>query len=143
MTHVPRGRVACTVLCAAWAAGCSLLYSPPLELPEARDVRELIVSGNRGGDHEISRIRDSDTIGTVVGQLRAHNSGYAVPFGTFPGPEYTIVVRTDGGDRLVVWIGPDWLGGRELQPVLTEKRLRTLGSQERSDLLAGLALAPR
>jgi hypothetical protein len=109
-------------------------------LPGAADVAELVVSENRHGDHEIGRVTDRAKITTVLEILAEHNSGYSVPLDTFPGPDYTILFHTHSGQEVVVWVGANWLGGRELRPLLKDKRLREVTPEEKSALFAALGI---
>ena len=78
-----------------------------------------------------------DTLPEIISQVMsilAGRDGY-YGFNKFPTPEHTITVLGSEGDLLVVWFGPNWLGGRELRPTVTEKRLRDLDPGDRSLLL--------
>ena len=116
-------------------SGCSTAQRS-LDLPPAASVTDLVVSDSAYR----ATISDPDVIRQVMALLSTRNEGYRVPIDTFPTPEYTILIRDSAGDRMVIWVGPDWLGGRELRPTARDKRLRSLDPTDRGQLLHLLTL---
>jgi hypothetical protein len=61
--------------------------------------------------------------------------------GTFPTPEWTIRLVGQRHDHLVLWRGPNWLGGREGQAAAKSNRLRNLSPKEHDEALTMLGAA--
>ena len=40
----------------------------------------------------------------------------SIPFGTFPTPTHSIVVNDSRGINLVIFVGLDWIGGKNIIP---------------------------
>ena len=73
--------------------------------------------------------------------LAAHNDGWRTPAGTFPAPQWTIELAGETGTLLVLWLGPNWLGGREGSGSARDNRLRDLSTTARLALLDILGVA--
>jgi len=95
--------------------------APPLPIPAASDVDYIAVSG---AAHE-TVIRDPRAIAQFVAFLSARNTDWRKPWGTFPTPEWTIRLVSRRDDHLLLWLGSNWLGGREGQAAAKNNRLRT------------------
>jgi hypothetical protein len=110
----------------------------PLMLPAPGSVTQVEVSEwpQRGGEASKRTIDAPETISAILAALSANNKGYDPPLDTFPGPQYGLVFAGEKGNLLVVWIGPDWLGGAELPTSEPGKRLRALPPDERARLLS-------
>jgi hypothetical protein len=111
----------------------------PLGLPGPDVATEILVSPRVGGAPHV--ISDAASVGKVVSYLLAHNSGFRKPADTFPTPEHTVIIRDRSGDRTVVWVGSNWLGGREVEGTPGDRRLRHLDPKDRVELLALLGLS--
>jgi len=129
------GRLGLAITYGLSLGACGILDdTPPLPLPPSSSVIEI---GVASGNIEFKRrIVDPETIAGVLALLSSNNSGYRYPVGTFPGAQYTLVFRDHERERLVVWVGPDWLGGRELPGSARANRLRGLAAGERAKLLS-------
>jgi hypothetical protein len=73
--------------------------------------------------------------------LAAHNDGWRTPAGTFPAPQWTIELAGEARTLLVLWLGPNWLGGREGSGSARDNRLRDLSTTARLALLDILGVA--
>jgi hypothetical protein len=115
--------------------GCGIIDgAPPLPLPPSPSIVEIAVESARSESKR--RIVTPETIAAVLAILSSHNTGYRVPLDTFPTPQHTLVFRNRERECLVVWVGPDWLGGRGLPGSARDNRLRPLSAQDRASLLA-------
>jgi hypothetical protein len=111
--------------------------APPLPIPAAPDVDYIALSG---GTSE-TVIRDPKVIAQFVAFLNARNTNWRKPWGTFPTPEWTIRLAGRRDDHLVLWLGPNWLGGREGKAGARDNRLRTLSQKEHDEALKMLGTA--
>jgi hypothetical protein len=110
---------------------------PPLPIPAAHDVDYIALSG---GTNE-TIIRDPKAIAQFVAFLSARNTDWRKPWDTFPTPEWTIRLVGRRDDHLVLWLGPNWLGGREGQAAAKNNRLRSLSQKEHDEVLKTLGAA--
>ena len=79
----------------------------------------------------------------VLTFLAARNDNWTkTPF-TYPSPQWTIELRKDKELVLVVWLGPDWMGGREGNGSVDDCRLRTLSEKDQAELFEILGLAKK
>jgi len=105
--------------------------APRLPIPTAADVDYIALSS---GSHE-SVIRDRKTITDFVAFLSERNTDWRKPWDTFPTPEWTIRLVSRGDDHLVLWLGPNWLGGREGHAAAKNNRLRSLSQRDHDEAL--------
>ncbi len=125
-----------------------------LPVPERSTVNRVVVSGydvavqnpERAGETSSTRERpervidDPQVIGRLVFFLIAHNTGWYVPWHTFPGPQYTVTLKRNQEQLLVVWVGTNWIGGREGTGENAGSRLRSVSEQERAEILGILGI---
>jgi hypothetical protein len=111
--------------------------APPLPVPAASDVDYIAFNG---GTIE-TVIRDPKVITEFVAFLNARNTDWRKPWDTFPAPEWTIRLADRRVDHLVLWLGPNWLGGREGQAGAKNNRLRSLSQKEHDEALRMLGAA--
>ena len=120
----------------------------PLIIPELEDVRSVIVSHVDGTStiwmHEI---KDPERIAPILAHLRERNSGYRKAmlrifrevWSRETEHDHTIAFgKEDTTASLILWIGPDWLGGfddRRKEGTLDE-RDRPMSASEREAILA-------
>jgi hypothetical protein len=139
-------RMAGLVLLALTTA-CSRAAEPFI-IPDLKDVEYASASQLKGTskvwEHEI---RDPRRIAPILAQLRENNSGSGYRTQTRLGQMFSesreqshaIAFVGKDGVPLMIWIGPDWLGGYDT--VMEENggtisRDRPLGASEREALLA-------
>lgn len=140
----------------------------PFTIPEASSIFEVEVTrwkpGAKHPRQGEARSSDPEVIRRLLDHLAAHNTGYATRYGfcdgedyqmlcggdEFPSQQYTISFssQAEPGVPLIVWIGPDWLGGvdEELEPggkTGRQSRRRPLPPEERERLLALLPVEER
>jgi hypothetical protein len=130
----PEGPLISVFISVALLASCSTTVdraAPPLPLPAVHEVASITAaSGARG-----AVITDRESIERFLAFLAAHNDGWRTPAGTFPTPQWTIELAGEAGLLLVLWVGPNWLGGREGSGSNREHRLRDLSAEARRALL--------
>ena len=81
-------------------------------------------------------VEDQAKIADILGRISELNRGMAVPNGTFPTPTHAIVVNDRVNINLVIFIGLDWIGGRNLsagKPAVN--RARHISESERASIL--------
>lgn len=132
---------------AALALACSR-SAPPFVIPDLEDLEYLYVTQLEGTtkvwQHEI---RDPKRIKPILAHFREHNSGYRQPTdlsrmvaSDSRVQDHAISFSTGEGVPLIIWIGPDWLGG--FDQVYEEdgrssiSRYRPLDASEREALLS-------
>jgi hypothetical protein len=113
------------------------LGAPPLPIPAAPDVDYI---GLSPGTNE-TVIRDPKVIAQFVAFLSSRNTDWRQPWDTFPTPQWTIRLVGRGHDHLVLWLGPNWLGGREGRAAAKSNRLRSLSQKEHDEALKILGAA--
>ena len=124
------------LLSLALLSACSAAVDP-LKVPSASAVSLI-----EGKSYQSSfSITDPERIRRVMAFLSDLSSNMSVPAGTFPTPTHTIAITDNTGVNLVVFVGKDWIGGRNnVGGRLARNRLRSITVEQRSDLLrlAGL-----
>jgi hypothetical protein len=124
-------------------SSCTLRSSPapPLRIPDASMVSQIVVSGSTAGVEDPERaLKDPETIGRFVAFLRAHNEGWSTPGDTFPSSYHTVSLQRGKDVLLVVWQGSGWIGGREGDGGASDNRLRALSGEEMTEFLQILGL---
>jgi hypothetical protein len=111
--------------------------APPLPIPAAPDVDYIALTG---GTNE-TVIRDPKVIAQFVAFLSACHTDWRKPWDTFPTPEWTIRLVGRRDDHLVLWLGPNWLGGREGRAAAKNNRIRSLSQKEHDEALKMLGAA--
>lgn len=127
------------LLCAASACASSVA---PLVIPKPGEVVSIdaTISNSYNPDTKSYRgavhVEDLAKISDILGRIRDLNSGMTVPNGTFPTPTHAIVVNDSVNINLVVFIGLDWIGGRNTVPgKLAVNRAGHLSEAERASIL--------
>lgn len=127
-------------------AGCRDL--PPLQVPEPEvvthvDIRPESAGGLSRVPGPASELRDPLRIGQLLFRVADLNADLHEPFAGFPAPTHTVMVHDTANVNLVLFIGRDWLGGRNNLPGdAAVNRLRDIDANERAELLALLGVAP-
>jgi len=100
----------------------------------------MVISGSVAGVEEPTRtLEDPETIGRFVAFLRAHNEHWSTPRDTFPTPQRTVSLQNGKDDLLILWLGPNWIGGQEGNG-RSDSRLRALSGPEMAEVLQILGL---
>lgn len=127
------------LLCAASACAST---AAPLVIPNAGEVVSIDATISNSYNPETKSYRravdveDLAKISDILGRIRDLNSGMTVPNGTFPTPTHAIVVNDRVNINLVVFIGLDWIGGRNIVPgKLAVNRARHISEAERASIL--------
>jgi hypothetical protein len=127
------------LLCMASACASSVA---PLVIPRPGEVVSIdaTISNSYNVDTKAYRgavhVEDQAKISEILGRIRELNSGMTVPNGTFPTPTHAIVVSDKVNINLVVFIGLDWIGGRNIVPgKLAVNRARHISEAERASIL--------
>jgi hypothetical protein len=130
----PAGRLIGVVACLGALTSCSPAVdrvAPPLPLPAVHEVAHITASSGARG----AVITDRESVERFLAFLTSHNDGWRIPAGTFPTPQWTIELAGEPGALLVLWLGPNWLGGREGSGTARDNRLRDLSAKARLTLL--------
>src|SRR5438094_983996 len=110
------------------AEGSQRRGARPLPIPKAGAVDRVVIQG-RPDDAKVV-VRDAKRIGRLVDFVAARNTGWRKPWDTFPTPRYALVLEKGEDPVLVLWVGPGWLGGREVQGDVSDNRLRSLSEKD-------------
>ena len=105
--------------------------APPLPIPAAREVDHIVLIARSGE----AVITDAKVIEDFVAFLRARNTDWRTPWDTFPTPQLTFHVVGRENLDLVLWLGPNWLGGREASAGARDNRLRSLSEKDHAEAL--------
>jgi hypothetical protein len=106
-----------------------------LPVPEASAVNRLEVSRSGGDPEREFVIEDAKTVERFLSFLRRHKDGWYKPWDTFPTPQYSVSLKRDDKLVMVVWVGTNWIGGREGGDGAADNRLRSLSDRERAEIL--------
>lgn len=123
------------------ASACASSVAPLL-IPKPGDAVSIdaTISNSYNPDTRSYRravhVEDQAKISDILGRVWDPNSGMTVPNGTFPTPTHAIVVNDRVNINLVVFIGLDWIGGRNIVPGrLAVNRARHISEAERASIL--------
>jgi len=122
------------------------LSAPPLPFPRAENVVSIVARDCGRFDFATNTYRkqttteDKGKIDEILSLLTALNDSFYKPAGTFPTPEYTLLIHTKAAGQIVVWIGANWIGGRDVSEDSRANRLRPLDSEMKLKLLQSLRL---
>jgi len=112
-----------------------------LPVPESSAVGRVVVTLPGAGRQGRERvIEDRKAVERFVAFLRAHNDGWQKPWDTFPSSQYTVSLKRGEELLLVVWVGTNWIGGREGGGGSSDNRLRSLSDRERAEVLEILGI---
>lgn len=122
------------------AAGCNENVRP-LPIPDAVGVERIVISYDPDSikGKEVV-VKDANRIKRVLSFLKERNSGWEKTWHTFPSPQWTIRLEKGETLLLVLWLGPNWMGGREGQGDSSDNRLRTFVKKDRDELFQILGL---
>ncbi|MDB5310616.1 MAG: hypothetical protein JWO38_4818 [Gemmataceae bacterium] len=135
-----KGRGTLVLIAAALTTAMPSCATPAgrLPVPDASTVGRVVVSWSGsgiGGPEQERVIEDPKAVERLLAFLRAHNDGWRKPWDTFPTPQYTVHLKRNNELLLVVWVGANWIGGREGSGDSSQNRLRSLSEQERAEVL--------
>ena len=112
-----------------------------LHVPEVSAVGRMVISWQSADGKQCERvIEDPKEVERFLAFLRVHNDEWRKPWNTFPGGQYTVTLERDKELLLVLWMGSNWLGGREGSGGFSDNRLRSLSDTERAELLEILGI---
>src|SRR5689334_15108037 len=104
------------LFCGSIMISLLLSCSRPLAIPSHVDRIDVIDQQDPARREDISHvsiaITDSEKIGSVIDFLDQHNSFWYGEITTFPSSRFTAVFYDKGEVKLVLWIGYEWIGGR-------------------------------
>jgi hypothetical protein len=140
----------------ALAAACTQ-PSQPLAVPDAADVESMYVYRMKDSVSVWAyETADRGRIAAVLARLREHNTGYRAATSLsarfrnrhMPDHDTEILFLGSGDIPLAVYIGPDWLAGKDDRVKYPERRLdlsrrRPLGASEREALFDLVEPLPR
>ena len=120
--------------------GCSRVT--PVALPSPDAIASIDVTRRSGTEVvPLAKVDDPVAIQAALSVLATLNVGWRRPRAASDAPEYTAALRAPAGTVLVtVWVGDSWLSVGTLDELPKTKRVRSLTSQERTDLLRALAV---
>ena len=131
------------ILAAALISLCSFganLSAAPLTLPAQGEVTEIVTTW-KDGLHEqdqISRITDPKQIEAVIEAMKSLNSGLNKPWKNFSKPQYVAMFLHASSEMLVVFVGVNWIGGREGNTSSAHIRMRRITAEQRQQFLSTL-----
>ena len=87
-----------------------------LSIPAPEAVGSVEISDGYLDKKQQHIVYDRKTISDALRLVEGHNSGWSVPFGTFPTPKASASFNAQDGTVLfVLWFGPEWIGARSFQ----------------------------
>ena len=123
------------------ASACTSTVAP-LEIPKPGEVVSIdaTISNSYSADTKSYRgavhVEDQARIADILARIGELNRGMTVPNGTFSTPTHAIVVNDRVNINLVIFIGLDWIGGRNLSAgKLAVNRARHISESERESIL--------
>jgi hypothetical protein len=137
MRHV----IKVVALCSLSFLGANL-SAAPLSLPDQEEVTEIVTTW-KDGVHEqdqISRITDPKQIGAAIEVMKSLNSGLRKPWKNFTSPQYVTIFMHDSSEMLVVFVGVNWIGGREGNTSSAHIRMRRITSEQRQQILSTIIM---
>jgi hypothetical protein len=130
------------------AALCSLISlginSPaaPLNLPGQGEVTEIVTTW-KDSIHEqdqISRISDPKQIEAAIEMMKTLNFDLRKPWKNFAAPQYVTIFLHESSEMLVVFVGANWIGGREGDTSSAHIRMRRITSEQRQQFLSTIII---
>jgi hypothetical protein len=121
----------------------------PLQLPAPATVSSIegTISGSWDPATDTNRgsvtITDPRHIQRVIELLGTLNSDMSVGPHTFPTPSHTLVFTDSGGVNLLVFVGSNWVGGRNNVEGRSDNRSRVITPEQRSELLRVVGIKDR
>ena len=110
-------QIACLALMSIVTA-CS--SADPLRVPRANEVLSIDATISNSYDSATKTYRgsvhidDPKTISEILGIVNELNHNMSIPFGTFPTPTHSLMVNDSRGINLVIFLGLDWIGGKNI-----------------------------
>ena len=105
-----------------------------LDLPSADTIVAIEISDGYVQKQEHT-LKSSQVIFQVMRLVQRNNSGWSVPFGTFPTPKASAAFKNRNGTiDFVLWFGPDWVGARSFSGQRTDSYIWAVGIDVREQL---------
>jgi hypothetical protein len=104
----------------------------PLAVPDANSIGRI--EGTIANSAGSVSVTDSSRIAEIVELVSRLNDDMRRPFATYPAATHTISFHShDGSTSLILFLGLDWLGGRD--------GLTSISASDRTELLESLEIA--
>ena len=88
---------------------CKASEAEPIKMPIVSEVDLIEI---REENKVLDEIKDNIKIKEVLDFISRNNRDWYRPWGTFPGPQTTVVFRNKATNPiLILWFGPNWIGG--------------------------------
>jgi hypothetical protein len=118
------------------------LTAAPLSLPAQGEVTEVVTTW-KDGIHEqdqISRITDPTQIEAVIEVMKTLNFALSKPWKNFAKPQYVTMFLHGSSEVLVVFVGVNWIGGREGYASSAHIRMRHITAEQRQQFLSTIVI---
>jgi hypothetical protein len=103
----------------------------PLRVPRAIDV--LSIDATMSNSRDSVHIDDPKKVSEILGVFDELNHNMSIPFGTFPTPTHSLVVNDSRGINLVIFVGLDWIGGKNIvSGTVAESRATHISESQRA-----------
>ncbi len=122
------------------ATACGFADERLFPVPKADETDRIVVSDGTGRGPVI---KDPKRIERLLEFLKTRKDGWQSPWYTFPVPQQTIRLEKSNGLVKVLWLGPNWIGGRGGSGGPSNCRLRPLSGKDRTELLNILDIQTR
>jgi hypothetical protein len=118
------------------------LQAEPLSLPVQGEVTEIVTTWNDGihAEDQISRITDPAQIESALAALRSLNSGLRKPGSKISSPQFITRYLRGESEVLIIFVGKNWMGGREGTAVPTNIRIRRISAEQRHQFLSSIGI---
>ena len=114
------------------ATACS--SADPMKVPEPNVV--LSIDASISNSNAKTHIDDPKKVSEIIGAFDELNHNMSIPFGTFPTPTHSIVVNDSHGINLVIFVGLDWIGGKNIvSGTVAESRATHISESQRARFL--------
>lgn len=109
-------------------------------LPAPGEVTEIVTTWKDGihDQEQISRVTDPRQIEAAIEVLKTLNVGLGKPWKNFSKPQHVTMFLQGGTELLVVFVGVNWIGGREGQASSAQIRMRRISAEQRQQFLAAI-----
>lgn len=134
-----------TLVALLCVTGCNSL--DPLIVPDVKTVTmiegRIANSYNSTTGEHVGKveIRDISSIKKIIEYFTHVNKDMESAFLAVPTPTHTIIVTGSNSDKLVIYLGANWIGGKNIiSGVVYESRFRNISVDQRLQLLCLLSI---